>query len=189
MEEIWKDVVGYEGLYKVSNLGNVKSLDRTVEQFNHAKQRMVKTTYKGRMLKQSERNNGYLFVGLKENGKKQKKENIHRLVAKAFIPNPEKKPQVNHKDRNKKNNHLSNLEWCTTHENMQHTFETGRVALIGEAVGGSKLTEEDVIWIRERFSKGDISITNLWKLFIKEFKEIDRKQVSNIVHYKSWKHI
>jgi hypothetical protein len=103
MIEEWKDIKDYEGLYKVSNLGRVKS------------------NYKGleRLLKPLSKNNGYLFVILYKDTKPTKYY-VHRLVAKAFIPNPENKPQVNHIDEDKSNNMVSNLEWVTAKENMNH---------------------------------------------------------------------
>lgn len=106
MEEIWKDVVGYEGLYQVSNLGNIKSLNynRTGEE---------------RILKPRTDKDGYLQVNL-YNNKKLKTFKIHRLVAKAFIPNPDNKPEVNHKDEDKTNNCLTNLEWMTRLENNNY---------------------------------------------------------------------
>lgn len=98
-EEIWKDVVGYEGLYQVSNIGRVRSL-------GHDK------WHKGRILKPIIDGKGaYFYVGLFKNGKR-KGESIHRIVATAFIPNPKNLPCVNHKDENKQNNKAENLEWC-----------------------------------------------------------------------------
>lgn len=100
MKEIWKDIKGYEGLYQVSNLGNVKSL---------------KTN---KNLYYSNSNNGYLRVGLFKN--KRKMFSIHRLVAENFIPNPNEYLVVNHKDFNQKNNKVDNLEWCTSKENNNY---------------------------------------------------------------------
>lgn len=94
MEEIWKDIKDYEGLYQVSSFGRVKSF------------------YTNRILKGSEDSWGYLQVKLYKNGIKSNKK-MHRLVAQSFIPNPENKPEVNHIDENKTNNKLSNLEWST----------------------------------------------------------------------------
>lgn len=106
MEEYWRDVVGYEGLYQVSNFGNVKSI-RSDEH------------YRARVLKPHHRNNEYLFVNLWKD-KKGCSRNIHRLVAEAFIPNPDNLPQVNHRDENKQNNVVSNLEWCDRKYNANY---------------------------------------------------------------------
>ena len=102
MEEIWKDVVGFEG-YKVSNFGNVKG------------------KY-GRILKPAkDKKTGYYLVCLHKD-KKPHTKTVHRLVAKAFIENPNEYPQVNHRDCVKTNNHVDNLEWCTREENEQHKY-------------------------------------------------------------------
>lgn len=106
MEEIWKDIEGYEGLYQVSNIGRVKSLKRTV---NH--KRLGVYTINERILSAADKGLGYMVVGLSKNGKT-KTLRVHRLVAKAFIPNPKKFDLINHKDKNTSNNIVSNLEWC-----------------------------------------------------------------------------
>ena len=111
MEESWKPVVGYEGLYEVSDLGRVRSLDRVVKG-----KRNSKWERKGRILQQADRGNGYYAVCLHKSGT-QKMYLVHRLVAVAFIPNPFNKPCVNHLDENKQNNAISNLEWATYKEN------------------------------------------------------------------------
>lgn len=100
VKEIWKDVCGYEGKYVVSNLGDVKSCKTN------------KTLI-------PEIRTGYLSVDLCVNGQR-KKRRIHRLVAQAFIPNPENLPQVNHKDQNSMNNNVENLEWCNNTYNSQY---------------------------------------------------------------------
>lgn len=117
--EIWKDIIDFEGLYKISNIGRVKSLTRYVK---HS--RGGKMILHGRILKQIEKTNGYMLVGLNKNSKGYKK-HVHRLVAEAFIPNPYNKPQVNHKDLNKKNNTLNNLEWVSSSENIKHSYKNG----------------------------------------------------------------
>lgn len=104
--EEWRDVVGYEGLYKISSHGKVKSY--------HARYK------KPRILKTSMTTTGYRKVELVKN-KVKKSRKIHRLVAEAFIPNEENKPYVNHLDSNPLNNNVNNLEWCTQKENMVHS--------------------------------------------------------------------
>lgn len=111
MVEEWKDIYGYEGLYQVSNLGRVKSLPRdTKNQY----------AFQERILKPSIDKDGYEIVGF---GKKLHK--VHRLVANAFIPKISGKEIINHKDGNKRNNYVNNLEWCTTQENIIHAVKTG----------------------------------------------------------------
>ena len=110
MEEIWKDFDGYKGLYQVSNMGNVKSLERNVW--------CGRGYYKApeRILKPSKTNWGYLRVTLYKDGKS-KHYLVHRLVASAFCENPHGYNNVNHKDENKQNNKASNLEWCDSSYN------------------------------------------------------------------------
>lgn len=119
MEEIWKDIIGYEGFYKVSNLGNVKNLERSIK--NGVNSSFI---LKERILKQVKNKIGYIGVGLHKKGVR-KQAMIHRLVGIHFIPNTENKPQINHKDGNKTNNSIENLEWCTHSENAYHAFKTG----------------------------------------------------------------
>ena len=115
--EVWKDVVGYEGLYQVSDRGNVRSV---------ARKDSIGRKCGGRILKPKPNTNDYIRVGLCKNGIRKNKR-VHRLVAEAFIPNPEKLPQVNHKDENPSNNELSNLEWCTSEYNSNHGTRNERI--------------------------------------------------------------
>lgn len=110
MEEIWKDIKGYEGLYQVSNLGNIKSLERTTSIPN------TKRIEKEKNLKLGKRN-GYFIATLNKQNKR-KSFQVHRLVAEAFIPNNKQKPFINHKDFNPLNNNVDNLEWVTQKENV-----------------------------------------------------------------------
>ena len=128
--EEWRDVVDYEGLYQVSNYARVKSLIKK----------------KAKILKANLGIGGYLRVVLCKNGKK-KNHFVHVLVAKAFIPNPENKKQVNRRDGNKKNNHVSNLEWMTAKENIEHAFKNG-LRKIGCEHFRSKLSVEQIREIR-----------------------------------------
>ena len=113
MEEEWKEIKGYPN-YMVSNMGNVKSLGNN-------------KTKKEKILKLSVDKIGYLFVGLCKNGV-QKKYFVHRLVAQAFIQNPNNYSQVNHKDENKQNNYAQNLEWCDTKYNSNYGTRLERIA-------------------------------------------------------------
>jgi hypothetical protein len=113
MKEIWLSVKDYEGFYEVSNLGNVRSL-KAPGRGNHC----------GRILKPAIVD-GYCVVHLSVNGKVHNRY-VARLVATAFIPNPENKPTVNHKNgRDRLNNNIENLEWATVSENTQHAYDTG----------------------------------------------------------------
>ena len=106
-KEYWRPVLGYEGLYEVSNWGRVKSLPRNG------------TVKYARILKPDTDKDGYLYVVLSKNNK-QKLFKIHRLVAEAFIPNPNNLPMINHKDENKQNNNAENLEWCDNKYNINY---------------------------------------------------------------------
>ena len=113
MIEEWRDIKGYEGIYQVSNLGNVCSLDRVIKHY-------PKDYFQeGKVLSPALSRNGYPMVIL-VNHNKRKTRNVHRLVAEAFIPNPNNLPQVNHKDENKTNNCVDNLEWCTQKYNLNY---------------------------------------------------------------------
>ena len=114
MEEVFRDIEGYEGLYQVSNLGRVKSLERDYIAGNGGI-RHIEEHY----LRQTETYKGYLRVTLLKNGKRSSKQ-VHRLVAEAFIPNPDNKPQVDHIDGNKQSNIASNLRFATNKENSNN---------------------------------------------------------------------
>ena len=118
-DEVWKDIEGYEGLYQVSTCGNIKSLAKSRKNGNGRYY-----IQKEKLLKQSFTTTGYKKVELYKDGKR-KSFKVHRLVAIAFIPNPDNKPEVNHIDGNKINNNIDNLEWVTSSENSIHAYETG----------------------------------------------------------------
>ena len=116
--EIWKDIAGFDGVYQISNLGRVKSLDRVIN--IEYKDRIGTRRIKGRLRKPTKDKDGYLVIGLGKGNYK-----IHRLVALAFIHNTNNYPQINHKDGNKSNNTVTNLEWCSNAENQNHAFKIG----------------------------------------------------------------
>ena len=123
MNEIWKDIEGYEGRYQVSNLGRVRSVD-------HQRVVVPKNTVcilKGKILKATKSSNGYMGVSLC-NGSRRSTASVHRLVAKAFVSGYFDGAQVNHIDENKANNLADNLEWVTPSENNLHGSHTVRIA-------------------------------------------------------------
>ncbi len=138
-KEIWKDIKGYEGLYQISNLGRVKSIKRVVARGTNYK------PIKERVLKAGN-NKGYAYVILCKYGKK-KTVQVHRLVAYAFIPNPNNLPCINHKDENPLNNIVSNLEWCT--HSYNNSYNELRVkAAISKRIPVLQYSKEGV-FIRE----------------------------------------
>ena len=116
--EVWKDVVGFEGLYKVSNKGRIYSVDR-IDSRGHRR--------RGRVLKPVNNGHGYLQVGLCKGGTRKRKL-MHRLVADAFVPNPKGFLEINHKDENKSNNEFTNLEWCIHKYNVNYGTRNERMA-------------------------------------------------------------
>ena len=133
--ELWRDVVSYEGLYQVSNLGRVKSFYGLGE----------------KLLTPSVNKGGYEFVILTKN-KIRKSCKVHTLVARAFIPNPENKPVVHHRDSDRTNNRVDNLEWVTYHENSAYAVQLGKYDKKDScATPQAKLTAEDVRYIRANY--------------------------------------
>lgn len=132
MMEEWRAVPGYEGLYEVSNIGNVRNVRRNT------------------LLRLQKTNNGYIRVHLCKNGISTGFQ-VHRLVAQAFIPNPQDLPQVNHKDEDKTNNNVDNLEWCTAKYNMN--FGTARIRSINTKIKNGYINEENVGLSEEEYSK------------------------------------
>lgn len=183
--EVWKDVVGYEGLYQVSNFGNVKSLDRIVNKPNG-----VSYLRKGKICTQSKSNLGYMTVGFTVNNKKVNKY-VHRLVAEAFITNMNDYPQVNHIDCDKTNNRMYNLEWCTNSQNHIHASKNGlnklhlhRVAYSGEENGRSLLTKEQVLEIKQKYIPYKYSAKKLSKEY-----NVSESCITHILNNTSWKEI
>ena len=121
--EEWKDIQGYEGLYQISNLGRVKSLAR-YKKNNLGSKSLIGET----ILKQAKSNRGYLRIHLCKNAHK-KAFSVHRLVADAFVPNPNNFTEVNHKDENKENNYADNLEWCDSNYNINYGTHNKRLSI------------------------------------------------------------
>jgi hypothetical protein len=142
MSEAWKPVVGYEGIYEVSSLGRVRMLRRM---------RSDGRTYPERIARVKPLTTGYLNMSLYKGGK-EVRAFVHRLVAEAFIPNPESKPCINHKDGNRSNNAVENLEWCTQSENIRHSFDTlGRARVnAGSFKKGYKPWNKKGVYLKEQ---------------------------------------
>ena len=174
MEE-YKDIQGYEGIYQVSNLGNVKSLARTLQEPS-GKERKTKE----KVLKSSLDNKGYPKLNLHLNNVRITRR-VHRLVALALIPNPEGKEQVNHINGDKTDNSTSNLEWCTGSENMKHAYDTGlKIPTRGERSKSAKLTNQDVLDIRAS-SESTVALAKRYN--------VARQTIGYIVRRETWKHI
>lgn len=156
MQEIWKDVKDFEGLYQVSNLGRVKSLKREVVYFEGNNSKNKHHTVFEKMKNQSKKDNGYLITSLYK-GNKGNHKYIHRLVAEAFIPNPSNLPTVNHKNLNKQDNRVENLEWCSYADNNDHArknlcFKSGKklkIEAINIDTGESEIITDLLNWCKQ----------------------------------------
>lgn len=172
----WRAVVGFEGKYEVSDEGQVRSLDRT------RKGRWGNDVpIKGCIMSQQKNRIGYMMVPLGTGTKRKKLCTVHRLVLIAFT---EDRPdmQVNHKDGDKTNNHLSNLEWVTASQNCRHREDNG-LGIRGEKAPHGKLNTEQVLQIRKLFAEGK-SQTSLGKQF-----GVSQHSIWMIVRRKSWMHV
>jgi len=177
MDEVWLPVVGFETLYEVSNFGSVRSLERTGVhkcRWGDALMRFPAIEMKIRETK-----NGYLYLKLKPPSGKAKHCLVHRLVMEAHVGKPSKDSfQVNHLDGDKKNNHVSNLEYCSSSQNLRHCID-----VLGKKRGASmsrKITEKDVLSIR-----GD-------KRMLKEIAKdygVTLQAISLIRNRKNWAHV
>ena len=170
LEEIWKCILEYPD-FEISDHGNIRRIATD------------------KVLKKSIGSTGYyqVCVSLGQRGK-QKLFKIHREVAKAFIPNPENKPHINHIDGDKLNPHVSNLEWVTHLENMKHAFNNDLIVMPkGEDCYNSVLTESDILFIRQNYSpygKSGLSGRELATMF-----NVHHKTIQAIINYHKWKHL
>lgn len=149
MKEEWRFVSGYEGKYQVSSFGRVRSVDHYVEQISSygCQQRRL---MRGRILRQNKTRNGYLIVYFSI-GKKYQWHTVHRLVAETFLPNKDNLSDVNHKDGNKCNNKLENLEWCSRSYNIKHSYDKLHRAILCKKI--TCLNDGSVIHGLVRLSK------------------------------------
>lgn len=175
MQEIWKDVVGYEGFYKVSSLGRVKRVNGITSHGHRRCEKIIKQAHSG----------AYPRTCLSRNGKV-KSICTHRLVALAFIPNPENKPQVNHINANKTDNRVENLEWVTSSENCLHAVKMGLyIDQKGQKNPFAKLTTEDVLFIKQKLKEG----VSTYRIHKKFFPTIGIVTIYKIKNQITWNHV
>jgi hypothetical protein len=158
-QEIWLPVVGYEGYYDISNMGNIRSLYRTVKRKNGT---TLNIPFKTKSVKTAK--SGYAYVHLDKDGIR-KFCSVHRLVAKAFLPNTENKKCVNHINSVRDDNRVVNLEWVTPTENMQHAIRVGSMDFVGEKHPNAKLTNKDVAEIFKLYKTGKYTQSYIGKLY------------------------
>lgn len=170
MGEFWRGVDGYEAEYEISTSGRVRSLKWG----------------KSRILKNRATHSGYFSVNLRKDSIS-KDTKVHRLVAQAFLENLENKPTVNHKDGDKRNNHVDNLEWATYKENTQHALRTGLLhheKTTGSLHGGAKLDEEKVLVIRWIRANYNFTLKQIGKMF-----GVSYVTIHSVVSRANWKHV
>lgn len=166
-------IEGYEDLYSINIKGEILS---------HPKINGQRGLSQPKILKHLTDSDGYKFIALSKDGNK-KYYKIHRLIAQSFIINPLNKPIINHKNGIKDDNRISNLEWCTTKENIQHSWDMGLSNQDGEKNPTSKLTEAIVKDIRNRIKNGEVQRKVAIEL------NISPTTVHDIINFKTWKHI
>lgn len=166
--EKWKWINGYKEHYQISNFGRVKSFQKN----------------KIKILKPILNRTGYLQILLYKYGER-KSFQIHRLVAQAFIPNPENKPEVNHKYGVKLDCYFENLEWSTSSENSQHAYDMG-LTKSGENHYKAKLTNEEIKWIRENYKPRD---KEFGKTALADKFNVSLKTIFNVIHGRRYKNV
>ena len=178
--EEWKEIKGFEGKYEVSDKGRIRSLTRTA--WNGVGEHELE----GQVIKDHPDKKGYRTTSLCKDGE-HRPVKVHREVGKAFLPNPEDKPCINHKDGDKGNNKAGNLEWCTYSENNRHAWDTGLMKSgdqKGEANGRAILTEEKVKEIRAFLGREELSQGEIGKMF-----GVSKCAIGDISRGKTWRHL
>lgn len=161
MEEVWKDIKGYEGMYQVSNLGRIKRLEKSfIDSIGR------NYNYKEKIYKLQKDNNGYLMVTLP----KSKLFRVHRLVAEAFLENPNNLKEVNHIDGNKSNSNILNLEWVTHKQNMKHALESGLMENARKIF--SQKIKERKLWELSPCNRVKVNMYDKNNNFIKSFDSL-----------------
>jgi hypothetical protein len=174
-----KKLQGYEDEYSIDEYGLVMSLERDAKHSNRGTTRKVPS----KKLSEWRNRKGYVMVTLCKNAKK-KSYPVSILVATMFVPNPDNKPEVNHLDGDKENNHKSNLEWATRLENQHHSIHVLGKHFYGEKHALAKLTEHDVINIIQLHKTGNYTYAEISRMY-----NMEETQINRIVKRKSWKHL
>ena len=186
--EMWKDVIGYEGLYEISDQSRFRSLDRVI--FREMNGKIFPNNYKGKNLVKRPARKGYWHVALTDTNGIRKDWLTHVLLASHFIPNPGDLPEVNHIDGIKSNDNINNLEWCTRSQNQEHAYELGLNNKQGENNGRSKLSEKHIPIIREMLHHGfGPTIISQYFTECPILPNITSWAVSDIKRNKTWQHI
>lgn len=179
--EIWKDVIGYEGLYSISNIGRVRRNAKDIKRVSR-NGNLFNCMFKECYNKYTINKDGYYYVGLCIGGTP-KQHKVHRLVAAAFLEPVNGKIYVDHIDTNKLNNYYKNLRWCTHAENIQFGWDTGIYNNLGSNHGMSKLNEDMVKTIKEKISNGGKNY-----IIAKEFN-ISQQTICDIRKGRLWNHV
>jgi hypothetical protein len=177
MKEIWKDIKNYEGLYQVSNLGRVRSLDRVVKHGNRFR------NDKGKILSVSVTPEGYPQITLCRDNKKHHVK-IHRIVALTFMDKIDETYVVNHKDGNKKNNCLDNLEWVSYSRNVKHALENELSLQRGQTHDSAKLRDIDIPTIKKLRNEYNLNLKTIALIY-----GVHRVTIGDIINGRTWAHI
>lgn len=178
MEEIWKTIPILQGDYEASNLGRIRSTFKVIYKSDGTTYTRISKILKPAL------SGGYFKVGVSMD-KKLKSYPVHRLVAFAFIDNPENKATVNHKNGIKTDNNVNNLEWMTFLENVKHCHENNlQTPFKGEEIGNSKLKEWQVLEIRSKYKPFETSLNQLAKEY-----NVSKRNILDIVKRRIWKHL